>query len=190
MQWLGSDWQVDRTPSSPISLHIHTSVHTHTHPSSCFVFRFLRKKSLVRVSMWRNTSPHLQTGTQSLQEQWEVTKVIFQLQHSPDGHAALSFVAKNLHVSHSTQGVTQSVNQCEALDFVKWLLRFLSHLLWRYTRYKIKLSQWGNTEYKSQPSWHSCPVLEEARRKHSWVGLIQPDWMSAFGCLARGIGHL
>lgn len=36
------------------------------------------------------------------------------------------------HVSYSTQGVTQSVNQSEALDFVKWLLCFLSNPLRRY----------------------------------------------------------
>lgn len=58
----------------------------------------------------------------------------------------LSFVAKNPHVSHSTQGVTHSVNQSEALDFVKWLLCFLSHPLRRYEIQDLAIQVGGGVQ--------------------------------------------
>lgn len=72
-----------------------TTVLTHTHArtsistiragfvSLCYGSR--GKRLWLGLTNGKNTSPHLPTGTQSLQEQWEVTKVILQLQHSPDG---------------------------------------------------------------------------------------------------------
>lgn len=54
--------------------------------------------------------------------------MILQLQHAPDGPGAIVICRlKNLHVSHSSQGVTQAVNQCEALDFIKWSRGFLAN---------------------------------------------------------------
>lgn len=78
------------TPSSLIRLNTYMP----THPSLLseqtlsFVFRFLGKWLRIGLTNGKNTSPHLPMGTQSLQEQWEVTKVILQLQYYPDGPCA------------------------------------------------------------------------------------------------------
>lgn len=46
----------------------------------------------------------------------------------------------------------------------------------------------GNTGYKSQPPWRPRPLVEEERHKCSWVGVIQPDWMSASWTPGEGNG--
>lgn len=76
------------TSSSPICLNTYTCPHTHLHCQTrlCILCSGSWGKRLwLGITKKKNTSPHLQTGTQSLQEQWEVTKVILQLQRSPDG---------------------------------------------------------------------------------------------------------
>lgn len=94
-------------------------------------------------------------------------------------------------MSHSTQGVAQSVNQSEALDFVKWLLHFLNHLHRRYmasTLWSNYISRWESTGNKSQPSWRSRPLVEEETQKFTWVRVIQADWMRASWTSSKGSG--
>lgn len=191
MRWLGSEWQVEWPPPSPSVLthtHAHTSIPT-IRPG--FVF-------CAQVPGESACGSGLQTGrTQALiyrlgrnlyRTSGRLPRWFFNFNTPQMARVALSFVAKILHVSRSTQGVTQSVNQSETPDFVKWSPRFLSHLLRRYMRSKISLSRWGNTGYKSLSSWHSCPLAEEETHKCSWVRVIQADWMSAYLTPSKGNG--
>ncbi len=180
------------TPSSPTCLDTYTCPHIHLYYQTrlCLLCSGSWGKRLwlgltnggrtQAFIYWRGRNLYRSSG--------RLPRWFFNFNTPQMARVALSFVAKNLHVSHSTWGVTQSVNQSEAFDFVKWLLRFLSHLHRRYMRSKIQLSRWGNTGYKSQPSWHSCPLVEEETRECSWVRVIQPDWMSASWTPGKGNG--
>lgn len=144
MRWLGSEWQVDWPPSPPPSssfhncLNTYTCPHIHLHYQSrlcLLVLRFLGKTPVVRAYKREEHKPSFTDGdaiSTGAVGGYQGDSSTSTLPRWLAWHCHLS--PKNLHVSHSTQGVTQSVNQSEALDFVKWLLRFLSHLLRRYMR--------------------------------------------------------
>lgn len=116
---LCGDWgQSDRQDWPPPSF-LHPSVLTHTHahttistvrPGFVFCVQVSWGKRLwLGLTHGKNTSPHLPTGTQSLQEQWEVTKVILQLQHSPDGPRGIVICRQKTCMCRTQLGVLPRV---------------------------------------------------------------------------------